>query len=112
MSFGKLLEVVGLATMVAVLGTVVGLLLMQLTGRMFATPSPGFFVTSFDAANRLHLALGAANIFWLWYVALLALGLAQLAGVPFRRAVLVVGGYWIVQEAVLIASPGMGQWAL
>ncbi len=43
----------------------------------------------------------------LWYVAVMALGAAALSGAPRRRAVLVLGGLWIVIVAIVSAVYGL-----
>jgi hypothetical protein len=109
--FLKALEVAGLATMIVVLGSVVTLLLTVNLGRLFATPSLGMLTTDFDATNKIHLMMGAANVFYIWSVCVMAVGLARLAGVPFLRAAWVVFAYWVAQELFFIFC-GMGQFAL
>lgn len=106
----KTLEVVGLAMMIGVLGTIVTVLLQVNLAKMFATPSLGLVLSDFDATRKSHLILGALNVFSIWQVAVLAAGLSRLASVPFLRASWVVFTYWVVQESALILI-GLGQWA-
>ena len=110
-SYPKALEVVGLAMMIAVLGAIVGMLLIVNLGRMGATPSLALVVNDFDATRKSHLFLGAANVFYFWQAAVTAVGLAKLAEVPFIRAAWLVLTYWLLQESLLIMI-GMGQFAL
>jgi len=109
--FMKSLEVSGLAMMIAVLGTIVTLLLMVNLSSMSASPSLALTVHDFDATQKSHLFLGAANVFSLWLVGLMAVGLSKLAGVPFLRAAYLVTSYWVIQELLFIMS-GLGQMAL
>jgi Yip1-like protein len=109
--YGKTLEITGLAMMISVLGTLVTLLLTVNLARLFATPSLALVVSDFDATRKSHLMLGAINVFSLWQVGLMALGLARLAGVPFFRAAWVVFAYWVAQELFFILI-GLGQFAL
>jgi hypothetical protein len=107
----KSLEVVGLALMISVLGTLVTVLLQVNFSRMFATPSLALAINDFDVSRKSHLMLGAINLFSIWQVGVLAVGLAKLAGTPFLRAAWVVFTYWVLQESFLILV-GLGQMAL
>jgi hypothetical protein len=78
--------------------------------RLGATPGLGMVVSDFDATRKSHLFAGAANVFSIWQVCVLAIGLSRLAGVRFTNAALVIFVYWILQESVLIEC-GMGQLA-
>ena len=109
-SYGKALEVSGLAMMIGILGAIVSMLLIIKFERLSATPGLGIAITDFDMARKSHLFAGAANVFSIWQVCILAIGLSKLAGVRFTKAALVVFVYWILQESVLIES-GMGQMA-
>ncbi len=109
--FLKALEVSGLALMISVLGAMVSLLLIVNLGRLFATPSLALAVSDFDATRKGHLFLGAANVFSFWQVAVSALGLAKLAGVPILRAALLVFTFWFLQETLFILV-GLGSLAM
>ena len=109
----KTLEVAGLALMISVLGAVVLLLLMVNLPKLFATPGLALAVSDFDASRKSHLLLGAANVFSFWFVGVLSVGLAKLAGVPFLRAAWLVFAAWIIQESFFILVGGvLGQFAL
>lgn len=110
LDFAKTLEVAGLATMIGVLGVIVGLLLTINLSRVGASPSLALALSDFDMTRKSHLALGAANVFSFWLVGIMATGLAKLANVPFLRAVLLVLAYWMAQESLLILV-GLGQLA-
>lgn len=110
-SFAKALEVAGLALMISVLGTIVSMLLTVNLEKMGASPSLALVVRDFDMTRKSHLFLAAANVFYFWQVAVVSLGLARLAGVPFVRAALPVFAWWLLWESFLI-STGMGSMAL
>jgi hypothetical protein len=107
----KLAEVVGMATMISVLGSIVALLLVVNLGKLFSGPSLALTVSDFNVQNKSHLMLGAANVFSFWFIGLLASGLSRLTGAPFARALFLVMSFWILQEMALIFS-GLGQMAL
>jgi hypothetical protein len=109
-SYMKALEVTGLATMITVLGVIVGLLLVVNFGKLFSSPSLALAVSDFDAQKKSHLLLGAANVFSFWFIGVLSAGLSRLAGVRFTRALFVILTYWVLQELVLIFA-GLGQMA-
>ena len=107
----KLAEVAGMATMISILGAIVALLLVVNLGKLFSGPSLALTVSDFNVQNKSHLLLGAANVFSIWFIGVLASGLSRLTGVPFARALFLVMTYWILQELALIFS-GFGQMAL
>lgn len=109
--FSKTMEVAGLVMMIVVLGSIVTLLLTINLSRLGATPSLALMVKDLDFTRKSHVMMGAANVFNFWQVALMALGLARLAGVPFARAAMLVFSYWVLQESALILI-GAGQFAL
>jgi hypothetical protein len=101
-SYLKAVEVAGLATMISVLGTIVTLLLSVSLGKA-TTPSLAFFVSHFDPKNILHLLLAAANIFSLWLVGVMAVGLSRLSGARFSTAFFLTTGYWLALQLFFIA---------
>jgi hypothetical protein len=109
--YGKALELVGLATMITILGAIVTVLLTINMQRLFATPSLGLVVPNFDATRKSHLMLGAANVFFIWQAVVTGIGLAKVTAAPVPRAVFVVFAFWVMQQAVLILL-GMGQFAM
>lgn len=109
-SYGKSLEVSGLALMISMLGVLVSMLLIVKFERLSASPGLGIAIPDFDVSRKSHLFAGAANVFSIWQVCVLAIGLSRLAGARFSRSLLVIFVFWILQESVLIEC-GMGQMA-
>lgn len=99
----KAVEIAGLAGMIGVLGTIVALLLKVNLSNPASSPSLALVVGDFDAKNPLHLLLAALNLFDLWQVWVLALGLARLTGVPFVRAGFAVFGFWVIWSSIWIS---------
>jgi len=99
----KATEVAGLAGMIGVLGTIVTLLLKVNFSNPASSPSLALVVGEFDPKNPAHLLLAALNLFDFWQLAVMAVGVARLAGVPFVRAGLVVCGFWFVWSFVVIS---------
>jgi Yip1-like protein len=110
-NFLKAAEVAGLTTMISVLGVIVTILLTVNFGRLVATPSLALTISNFDIKNKTHLLSGAANVFYFWQIGVMSSGLARLSGAPFAKALLLVAGYWVLTELLLIFS-GLGQLAL
>lgn len=90
----KAVEVVGLATMISVLGAVVSMLLAVIYANPAMTPSLVLFVSHFDPQNKVHLLLSALNVMTLWYIGVLALGMARLSRASFWKAVVWLYGLW------------------
>jgi hypothetical protein len=99
----KALEIAGLAGMIGVLGTLVKLLLQVNLSNLASSPSLAIAVKNFDGRNPWHLVLAGLNVFDLWELAVMALGLARLARVPFARAGFPVFGVWMIWSSAMIA---------
>lgn len=112
LGYFKTLEVTGLGLMISVLGRLVMLLLMVNLPRLFATTNLTLAVSDFDPSRKSPLLLGAANVFAIWMMGVLSVGLAKLANVPFLRAAWFVFAAWVVQESFFILLGGaLGQLA-
>jgi len=107
-AFLKAMEVAGLAGTINILGGIVAMLLAVVMGNMAMTPGPVLLVHEFDPANKLHAFLAQLNVFMLWYLALLSLGLAKLCRVPFGKAAIWLFGIWAAWVAVIVL-PGWGR---
>jgi len=82
-SYGKALEVAGLANMVAVLGSVVRTLMILALGNLQAGPTPALFIREFDPFNLTHTAVAMLDVFGLWVCAVRAAGMARLGNLGF-----------------------------
>jgi hypothetical protein len=79
--YSKILEILGLASWIAVLGTVITLIMISLMNNLFASPSGALFLgESFDPVNKAHKLLAALNIFTLWEMGVLGFGLSRISG--------------------------------
>ena len=95
-SYMQTVEVTGLATMIAILGAIISMLLVVVTGNRYMTPGPALLIQDFDSTNKTHLLLSGLNLMTLWYVAVLAIGLARLSGASFAKAGSSLFGAWAV----------------
>jgi hypothetical protein len=104
--YPKALEVAGLGLMISVLGAVVMLLLMVNLPTLFSSPSLAFAAGDFETSRQSLLLMGAANVFSVWLLGVLSIGLAKLAGVPFLRAAWFVFAAWAIQQSVFLFGGG------
>lgn len=101
--YGKVLEVYGLATLVGILGAIISLILMTLFDNLMARPGAALLVmSSFDQQNFAHNLIASLNIFSIWQMAVLGIGLAKISNAPTGKAIGLALGVWIVW--VLISS--------
>lgn len=98
----KALEVAGLASMISVLGAIVAVLLTVNFGKASSANLDLAFSTT-DPNSKMRPMLAALDIFNFWLVGVMAAGLARLAGVRFARAFLLVMGYWLLLQFVLLS---------
>lgn len=95
--YGKVMEVVGASMMINhVLGTAITMLLILATGSLYATPGLGLLIGEFDPENEVHVLASAVNVFSLWYLAVLSIGLGKLFDVTTGKAAVWVVGLWVV----------------
>jgi hypothetical protein len=103
----KALEVAGLGLMINVLGAVVMLLLMVNLPRLFSSPGLAFAMSDFDTSRQSPLLVGVANVFSIWLLGVLSVGLAKPAGVPFFRAAWFVFAAWAIQQSLFLLGGGV-----
>ncbi len=98
----KMVEVVGLSTMISALGGIVGAALAVIYGSTLMTPSAILVVGHFDPHNPVHQVLASLNVITLWYMAVLSVGLGQTTGRGFCRAAAWIYGLWALCKVPLI----------
>jgi hypothetical protein len=101
----KAVEALGLAMTISVLGIIVRMLLVVISGKQTANFGPILLINQFDPNNKLHAFLAAVDVPTLWYLAVLALGLARLSGAGFVKAALWIYGLWYGVWAVCKFGP-------
>lgn len=87
-------EVVGLSTMIATVGAIISMLLAVIYGDLAMTPSAILLVGHFDPNNKIHLLLSALNVMNIWWLAVLAIGLARLSGAGIAKAAVWIFAIW------------------
>jgi hypothetical protein len=100
--FHKALEVVGLSGMILVLGAVTNIALIGAAGDAAVRPSLSFLAGRLPEDNTLRSLLDVLNLFYLWTLVSLTIGLSRLSGVTLREAGFWVVGYWLVVRVSLI----------
>jgi hypothetical protein len=99
--FMKAVEVAGLASAVSSLEVVIKTLLAVALGNLFASPTPALLLKHFDPQKPSHTLLTIINVMTFWVLAVRAVGLSRLAGVPFPRAGAWTFGLWAVYTSLL-----------
>jgi hypothetical protein len=99
-TFLKALEIVGLSSIILVLGVIVTALLIAARGDVAAHPALSLFAS--QSGRRIHGVLETLNFFHLWSTGVLAIGLSRLSGAALKEAAFWVFGYWILARIALI----------
>jgi hypothetical protein len=99
--FSKALEVVGLASVVAVIGNIAVVALTVDFGKAFADGF-AFNVTDFSSSNHQMLVGTVQNALNFWLIAVLGTGLARLTGTSWMRGTFLVVTYWLASEFLLL----------
>jgi hypothetical protein len=101
--YPKAMEVAGLASMIALLSTVVMLVLTVNVGESFRASGFALSVSDITASNHRTITSVALNAVNFWMLAVLGLGLARLTGAPWFRATFLIVAYWLVSDLALLA---------
>jgi hypothetical protein len=100
LGFMKMMEVAGLAAAISALEALVKTLLIFGLSNPLASPSLALLIKNPEPQNKLFMLLSMANIMTFWVLAVRAIGLGKVAGVPFGRAAAWVFGTWAVLSGV------------
>jgi hypothetical protein len=111
--YPKVLEMYGLASLVGLAGAVVTLIMMNLFGSMYAAPAASMAVmNTFDHRNAIHNLLSAVNIFSIWQVAIVGIGLAKVSKRPTGSGMGVAFGLWGAWVIVSVALATLFGWTM
>ena len=111
-TYMQAVEVCGLAAMISVLGGVIWMLLAVVMGSPLATPGPVLLIGEINPSNLGHLLLSGLNLVTIWYVGVLAIGLAKLSGASVAKAAVWLYGLWVVFGSGLIVAGWASQRAV
>jgi hypothetical protein len=101
--YKKMLEVYGITNVISIAGTLVSLIMINLMNSMYAQPSGAFLIRDvYDKGNFMHNVLASMNIFTIWQVAVIGMGIAAVSDKKAANGMMVSFGAWVVW--VLIAS--------
>lgn len=96
-AYAKMLEVYGLASIIGLLGSLASVLLMNVFDSMHATPGGGLLLmSSFDQTNISHRFLASINIFTLWQVGVLGIGVAKVSRAAAGKGLGMLFSLWLV----------------
>jgi hypothetical protein len=95
--YSKILEIFGLASMIGILGSIITLVTINVMNSLYATPGPALaIIDSFDPANKMHKLLAALNIFTLWEVSILGVGIAKISNKSIGTGLGVTLFLWVL----------------
>jgi Yip1-like protein len=95
--YSKILEIFGLSMMIGIVGSIITLVTMNLMNSMYATPGPALaMVGSFDPMNTTHKLLAALNVFTIWQVVVLGVGIAKVSGKSLGTGIGLTLALWAV----------------
>ncbi|HTL16635.1 MAG TPA: YIP1 family protein [Patescibacteria group bacterium] len=102
LSFAKALEVACLSGTILVLSAIVTGLLVLAAADSSARPSLLFLCSGLSAESPLRALAQVSNVFHLWAVSVLAIGLARVSKVSVKEAFFWVLGFWIFARIGLV----------
>lgn len=103
-SFMQSMEMVGLSTMIGVLGAVVAMLLVVAKGTMSVNFGPSFFIENIDLTKKLHQVLLSCNLLTFWYMGVLSVGISRLSSASIVKSAGWIFGVWALFKAAIIVS--------
>jgi hypothetical protein len=94
--YGKYLELWGSSMWIGMLALIVTALLLMAFNSMYASPSAALAVLSnYSPKNSLHRLLSSLNIFTIWQMIVLGIGLSKFSGKPISVGIGVSFALWI-----------------
>jgi hypothetical protein len=109
--YGKYLELYGAAQWIGVLGFIVTILLAVSFGSMYASPGGALAVlNNFNPKDTTHRLLSSLNIFTIWQMVVVGIGLAKFGGKSSGTGIGVGLGLfivWVLVSVFLLGAIGM-----
>lgn len=100
--FMRFVEIGGVAESISVLSAVARMFLVQGTGKIQLGASLALLVDKFDPANPVHLLLNNVEFFFLWYLAVVALGISIVTRASLAKSLFATALVWICLTALMI----------
>lgn len=94
MDYLQALEVVGISSIISILGGLVATFLISSFGDMMATTNPTLFIDHRDITNKVHMMLSKFDLFELWFLGLVSHGIARLSGTQWFKPAICIFGIW------------------
>jgi hypothetical protein len=103
-SFGRHLEVYGLASWIGVFGGVITIVMMLAMNSIYATPSVALAVyNSFDPANNAHRWMRAFDLFGAWQAVVAGIGISKVADKSATTGIAVTVVLWLIWIAASVS---------
>jgi len=93
--FTNILNVVGLAMLIAAIGNLISMVVSILKGD-FSTIGPGLLFSEAAVGEKTYSLLTKIDVFSIWYYFVIAIGLSKIGKISFVQSASVVFGVWIV----------------
>ncbi len=103
-SYFKAVEVVGLASVIMGLGVVFNGLIIAASGDPTARPAASFLVRTVECSDLVRAALALFDVFHLWALAVITVGLSRLCGASFKETAFWTFGYWLGLRLLFIVA--------
>ena len=101
--YGKYLELWGSSMWIGLLGGIVTMLLIYAYNTMYASPSAALAVlSSYSPKNSMHRLMSSLNIFSIWQMIFVGIGMAKFSGKSQGTGIGVSFGLWIVWVLVSV----------
>ncbi len=101
-SYNKVMEVVGLSMYIMAFGTIITMITIIMKDALHATPSAAFFLNDFDQSNKLHKLYSSLDIFSIWYLTVISIGLSKIFSLSTEKGFFIAFGVWAMYVAVKI----------
>ncbi len=105
-SYSRVLAVFGLAAVIMIIETLITMMLQAGTGSEFASVSLGFLVDG-KSNPYVHAILARINPFTFWWLWVMAVGLAEIAGLARTKALAGVVGLWAIYSVAMVVLTGL-----
>ena len=101
--YGKHLELFGISSWIGILGGIITLFMIVGLNSLAASPSAALAVLgNYESTNHFHKVLSALNIFSIWQVAIVGIGLSKLSDKSTGLGMSLAFVLWILWVAVSI----------
>ena len=95
--YGKYLELWGATQWIGILGIIVMMLLAMTYNSMYASPSAALVVLDhYNQLNSTHRLLASLNVFTIWQMVVVGIGLSKFSGKSNGTGIGVALGLWII----------------